>query len=68
VLKEIQEPREHLVVATKVWSSPAGGLNNVQGTNKKHIKESVKSSLKRLQLDYVDIVYAHSYDEKTPLE
>lgn len=37
-------------------------------TNRKHVKESLQKSLDRLQLDYVDIVYAHVYDYDTPLE
>lgn len=68
VLKEINEPRERLVITTKVWTAPDFDINSTSGTNKKHIKESVKGSLKRLQLDYVDVVFAHSYDENTPIE
>jgi aryl-alcohol dehydrogenase-like predicted oxidoreductase len=68
VLKQINEPRELLVICTKVWKAPVGGLNGNGNTNKKHIRESLKSSLKRLQLDYVDVVYAHHFDESTPIE
>jgi len=38
VLKQIGEPREHFVISTKIWKAPVGGLNNSQGTNRKHIK------------------------------
>ena len=36
--------------------------------SRKHIIEGVKNSLKRLQLDYVDIVYCHKPDYETPIE
>jgi aryl-alcohol dehydrogenase-like predicted oxidoreductase len=57
-----------LVIATKVWTDPNPDINSTQTTSRKHVKEALKGSLKRLQLDYVDIVYAHSYDEKSPIE
>lgn len=68
VLQEIKEPRENYVIATKIWSQPNPSINSSRGTSRKHVKESLKDSLKRLQLDYVDVVYAHSYDEETPIE
>jgi aryl-alcohol dehydrogenase-like predicted oxidoreductase len=42
--------------------------HNSLGLNRKHIKEGVKNSLKRLQLDYADIIFCHRFDEDTPLE
>lgn len=68
VLKEIKEPRENYVITTKIWTAPDPSINSKAGTNRKHVKESLKGSLKRLQLDYVDVVYAHSYDEESPIE
>ena len=43
-------------------------MNSQRTLNRKHIRESIKKSLVRLQLDYVDILYAHMYDYDTPLE
>lgn len=57
-----------MVITTKVWTAPDSDINSINGTNRKHIKESLRGSLKRLQLDYVDVVFAHSFDENTPLE
>lgn len=68
VFKEIGEPREKLVIATKVWKGPDLFINSNGTTNRKHVKEALKGSLKRLQLDYVDVVYAHGYDDETPIE
>jgi len=41
---------------------------NQQGLGRKHIFESVKHSLKRLQLDYVDVLQCHRFDYDTPIE
>jgi aryl-alcohol dehydrogenase-like predicted oxidoreductase len=36
--------------------------------SRKHVIEGTINSLKRLQLDYVDVIFAHRYDYETPLE
>ncbi|GES62167.1 voltage-gated K+ channel beta subunit [Aspergillus terreus] len=43
-------------------------LINNHGLSRKHIIEGTRASLKRLQLDYVDIIYAHRPDRLTPME
>ena len=40
---------------------------NEAGVSRKHLMEGTKASLKRLQLDYVDVIYAHRYDNLTPM-
>jgi voltage-dependent potassium channel beta subunit len=58
--------RESLVVATKIfWGGE--GPNDV-GLSRKHLIEGTKNSLKRLQLDYVDLLYCHRPDPATPIE
>ena len=71
-LKALGVPREHLVVTTKIyWGPDKGewvcGQKNRKGLSKKHIFEGMRNSLKRLQLDYVDVVYCHRPDHFTPL-
>ncbi|CAE6444042.1 unnamed protein product [Rhizoctonia solani] len=45
----------------------ASGLLNQYGLSRKHIFESIKHSLERLQLDYVDVFQCHRFDYNTPI-
>ena len=65
-LKELNVPREKIIVSIKILRS--GSDPNDCGESRKHIIEGVKRSLKNLQLDYADIVFAHRYDRNTPME
>ena len=59
-------PRDKLVISTKfIRSGP--GIND-GGLSRKHIVEGVKASLKRLKMDYVDVILAHRPDFDTPME
>jgi len=62
-----EQKRDELVIATKV-RFPMGRKPNQSGLGRKHIAESVEASLKRMRTDYVDILYAHAWDDNTPLE
>ncbi|KAH9854158.1 Aldo/keto reductase [Lenzites betulinus] len=44
------------------------GIINQHGLNRKHIFDGVKASLKRLQLEYVDLLQCHRFDYNTPIE
>ena len=62
--------REDLVITTKIFfgvKRPAYFPNRV-GLSRKHIVEGLKQSLKRLQLEFVDVVFAHRWDPHTPME
>jgi aryl-alcohol dehydrogenase-like predicted oxidoreductase len=62
------ERRASLEILTKVyWPTGPMGPND-SGLSRKHIKESIDGSLRRLQTDYVDLYQAHRYDFETPLE
>lgn len=65
-LKELNVPREKIVVSIKIFRN--GSDPNDSGEGRKHIIEGVKQSLKNLQLEYADIVFAHRYDRDTPIE
>jgi aryl-alcohol dehydrogenase-like predicted oxidoreductase len=59
--------RESVEIATKVYWPLGEGPNN-SGLSRKHIRESIDNSLRRLGTDYVDLYQAHRYDYDTPLE
>ena len=59
--------REELVIATKCYF-PMSDRPNDRGLGRKHIFESVHNSLKRLDVDYVDIMQFHRFDTETCLD
>jgi aryl-alcohol dehydrogenase-like predicted oxidoreductase len=61
------ERREGLEIFTKVFW-PTGPGPNDRSLSRKHILEAIDGSLRRLQVDYVDLYQAHRYDFSTPLE
>ncbi|KAF3924538.1 hypothetical protein ABW21_db0205660 [Orbilia brochopaga] len=69
-IKRFEWKRNDLVISTKIFWGQANGempVNN-SGLSRKHIIEGVDLSLKRLQLNYVDLIYAHRPDPNTPIE
>ncbi len=61
------KPRDQLVIATKV-RGPVGDGPNDSGLSRKHIVDSVDASLRRLQINYIDLYQTHYPDLETPLE
>jgi aryl-alcohol dehydrogenase-like predicted oxidoreductase len=59
--------RDELVVATKVYIPMREGPNG-GGLSRKHIMAEIDKSLKRLDMDYVDLYIIHRWDYKTPIE
>jgi L-glyceraldehyde 3-phosphate reductase len=59
--------RDEMLISTKagheMWPGPYGDFGS-----RKYLIASLNQSLKRMQLDYVDIFYSHRYDPNTPLE
>jgi voltage-dependent potassium channel beta subunit len=66
--KELAWPRDEYVLSTKVFFGTSRKEPNTRGLSKKHIVEGLKSSLKRLQHDYVDVVFAHRHDPDVPMK
>lgn len=62
-----QQNREEWVIATKV-RFPMGEGQNQQGLSRKHIMDAVHSSLRRLDVDYIDLYQVHCWDYATPIE
>lgn len=65
--RDLKGYRDELVITTKagyeMWDGPYGNWGS-----RKSLMASLDQSLKRMQLDYVDIFYHHRRDENTPLE
>jgi len=59
--------RDDFVLATKVFSEMGPGVNSA-GASRFHIMESVKESLRRLQLGHIDLYQIHGLDPATPVE
>jgi voltage-dependent potassium channel beta subunit len=59
--------RDSIVLATKVYFQMGDGPND-RGLSRKHIFEQCHLSLKRLNVDYVDLYQCHRYDKNAPLE
>ena len=73
-LKDLNVPRDRVIVATKVRSAMSqestegtGDVNNV-GLSRQHIFASVEKSLRRLKTDYIDLYQVHGWDVLTPVE
>ncbi|HHY10619.1 MAG TPA: aldo/keto reductase [Firmicutes bacterium] len=60
-------PRESYVITTKAFWPVGEGVND-RGLSRKHVFEQLHASLKRMELDYVDIFYCHRYDTETPVD
>ncbi|KAL2869242.1 putative voltage-gated K+ channel beta subunit (KCNAB) [Aspergillus lucknowensis] len=70
VIKNSGWKRNDLVISTKIYFGSSHGevkVNNY-GLSRKHVIEGTRASLARLQLEYVDIIYAHRPDRLTPME
>ena len=59
--------RQEIVLASKVHFPTGKGVND-RGSSRLHIIQGVENSLRRLQTDYLDILYLHHWDDHTPIE
>jgi len=66
-LKNLKVPRESVVVATKAFGETAASAN-ARGATRSHLVAALKESLRRLQLDHVDLYQIHGFDPATPIE
>jgi len=66
VLKRTGWRRESYIISTKIFWGGSGP--NDRGLSYKHVVEGVNNALRRLQLEYVDLVFCHRPDPETPIE
>ena len=67
LLRELKVRREDVIIATKVCN-PMGEGPNDRGLSRKHILDGIDASLRRLQMDHVDLYQIHRWDYGTPIE
>ena len=67
-LRNLKVPRDNVVVATKVFGATGAQGANSRGLSRYHIMDGIKASLKRLQLDHIDLYQVHGFDPATPIE
>ena len=60
--------RDYWVVATKYTLAMASGDPNAAGNSRKNLRQSVEASLRRLNTDYIDLLWVHAWDYVTPVE
>ncbi|PTE01510.1 aldo/keto reductase [Pandoraea apista] len=67
-LRNLKVPRDNVVVATKVFGVTGAQGANSRGLSRYHIMDGIKASLKRLQLEHIDLYQVHGFDPATPIE
>jgi voltage-dependent potassium channel beta subunit len=67
-LKQLGWAREDYIISTKFYWGIAAGPNRKNTLNRKYLHHAIEGSLKRLQLDCIDLVYCHRPDPHTPIE
>jgi aryl-alcohol dehydrogenase-like predicted oxidoreductase len=60
--------REKFVIATKYTFNQRPGDPNAGGNHRKNLTQALEGSLRRLNLDYIDLYWVHAWDQLTPVE
>ena len=66
IVKELGVRRQDLVISSKTCWRMSDDVNDA-GLSRKHIMESVHNSLRRLDMEYLDLYFCHRYDPETPM-
>ena len=67
-LRALKWPRLNYIVSTKFFWGLRDGPNEKNTLNRKYLMQAIDGSLERLGLDFVDLLYCHRADPKTPIE
>ena len=67
-IKVLGLPRDELVIATKAYGVMNENAVNARGQSRYHLMQALDASLKRLQLDHVDLYQLHGFDPLTPMD
>ena len=66
-LKEVKEIRDELIISSKAGYEMFPGPNG-SGSSLKHLRSQIENSLKRIDIDYLDIFYTHRFDPLSNIE
>jgi voltage-dependent potassium channel beta subunit len=70
--KALKRPRLHYVVSTKfirgIGRDAGNPVNRIDTLNRKYLTQAIDGSLRRMGLDFIDLVYCHRADPNTPIE
>lgn len=64
----LHDKRDQMVLSTKYALSMDDHDANASGAHRKNLVRSVEASLKRLQTDYIDLLWTHAWDAATPMD
>jgi aryl-alcohol dehydrogenase-like predicted oxidoreductase len=64
----VASDRDRWVIATKYSLNTGGGEINACGNHRKNMMQAVEASLKRMQIEYIDLLWLHAWDFTTPIE
>jgi voltage-dependent potassium channel beta subunit len=67
-IADLQWPRHSYVLSTKVYWGLHDGVNMRNTLNRKYLLHSIDGSLERLGVNFVDVLFCHRSDPKTPIE
>jgi voltage-dependent potassium channel beta subunit len=67
-IKQLGWARHSYVISTKLYWGIHGGVNMSNTLNRKYLLQAIEGSLERLDLEFVDLLYCHRADPKTPIE
>jgi aryl-alcohol dehydrogenase-like predicted oxidoreductase len=68
IAKLVRGQRNRFVIATKYSLTMRAGDPNASGNHRKNMLQSVEDSLRRLETDYIDLLYLHVWDSRTPVD
>lgn len=69
ILNKFDWSRDSYLVSSKLFFGTGGDLWPTQkGLNRKHLVEGTEAAMKRLQVDYLDLLFCHRPDKETPIE
>jgi aryl-alcohol dehydrogenase-like predicted oxidoreductase len=64
----VKDKRHRMVISTKYSLTTEPGNPNASGNHRKNMVRSVEESLERMQTDYIDLLYLHMWDFRTPVD